>query len=348
MLQHTENIKKTLIQLGNYLSTAPENEEIQKIINQAFQKNAWFTKHYVQKALSSIASMLNEQDISHWTKNMQPAPTPKKVGLILAGNIPMVGLHDILCVIASGNKALIKLSSQDNILIPFILNKITNINPQLHPYFEFVERLKNFDAVIATGSNNSSRYFEYYFKNVPHLIRKNRNSIAILNGKETTADLHQLGNDIFDYFGLGCRNVAKVYVPVNYDFMPLLNQLTTFTKVAAHHKYLNNYDYNKSIYLINNISHLDNGFLLLKKDHSLYSPLAVLYYEEYENEPTLTLQLNSQKETIQCIASQHYQNTHFNVVNLGHTQQPKLWDYADGVNTIDFLYSNLLPLETHL
>jgi len=258
---------------------------------------------------------------------------------VLAGNIPLVGFHDVLCVLISGNFALIKASSQDARLITQVLKRLTAIESAFEQRFAFTERLKDFDAVIATGSNNTSRYFEYYFGKVPHIIRKNRNSVAVLTGRETTEQLHALGRDIFDYFGLGCRNVSKLFVPEGYDFVPFFEAIEPYKNIINHHKYNNNYDYNKSIYLVNRDKHLDNGFLLVKEDERMVSPLAVLFFEYYDDLQSLDERLNHEKENIQCIvtAAPLASGAWGTTVNFGRSQQPSLWDYADGVDTMDFL-----------
>jgi len=297
--------------------------------------NAWFTPENIKKSVLSFSEMLNAEDLDLWFQQITFTQTPKKVGLILAGNIPMVGFHDVLCVLATGNIALIKLSSSDDKLIKIIINQLLEVEPLLKSKIEYVERLKDFDAVIATGSNNSSRYFDYYFSKVPNIIRKNRNSIAILDGTESKEEIANLGFDIFDYFGLGCRNVSKLYFPKNYDIAHFYEGIEHFLPVINHFKYQNNYDYNKSIYLVNNAKHFDNGFLLLKEDEHLTSPLAVLFFEEYANLHELENKLDNQKKNIQCIISKVQLS--FKTFNFGESQHPKLWDYADNVNTIDFL-----------
>jgi len=259
----------------------------------------------------------------------------RSIGLILAGNIPIVGFHDILCVLASGHKALIKLSSHDQKFIPYLLNKLIEIEPGFELQISYIDRLKDFDAVIATGSNNTSRYFDYYFSKVPHIIRKNRNSVAILNGEESKEDLEALGHDIFDYFGLGCRNVSKLYVPKDYDFKEFFESIEEFKSVADHHKYNNNYDYNKSIFLVNLDKHFDNGFLLLKEDSRFVSPLAVLYYKEYQTIEQLGSELIKNEDLIQCIVSNS--KLPLSTVAFGQSQCPGLMDYADGVDTMKFL-----------
>ncbi|WP_231424918.1 acyl-CoA reductase [Pedobacter sp. Leaf250] len=299
--------------------------------------NAWFTADNIKKSVLSFAEMLHGADVDEWFKTISFTSLPKKVGLILAGNIPMVGFHDVLCVIATGNIALIKLSSSDDKLIKGVIDELINIEPALADRVEYVERLKDFDAVIATGSNNSSRYFDYYFGKVPNIIRKNRNSVAVLNGTETEEEIKNLGHDIFDYFGLGCRNVSKIYFPKGYDIANFYEGIERFQPIINHFKYNNNYDYNKSIYLVNAAKHFDNGFLLLKEDESLTSPLAVIFYEEYENLDDVEAKLNEKAENIQCIISRSDLKT--KTFSFGESQHPKLWDYADNVNTIEFLNS---------
>lgn len=322
------------LQLGHILQNP--DEQLSSLISSAKQYNAWFTPQSTAMAIKAISEMLNETDLDQWIDANTDEPVKMNaIGLILAGNIPLVGFHDILCVLASGNKALIKLSSQDKQLIPYILSKLSEIEPLFTEQFEFIERLKDFDAVIATGSNNTSRYFEYYFSKVPHIIRKNRNSIAFLNGNENREELKSLGHDIFDYFGLGCRNVSKIYVPKGYNFNTFFESIEEFKSVADHHKYNNNYDYNKSIFLVNMDKHLDNGFLLLKEDKRMASPLAVVYYEEYESIQEAEIELLANEDGIQCIISRS--DLSMNVLPFGQSQRPGLWDYADGVDTMAFL-----------
>ena len=303
----------------------------------AESSNAWFTSENIKKSILSFSEMLNDVDIDIWFQSVKFSSSPKKVGLILAGNIPMVGLHDILSVLATGNIALIKLSSADDKLIKAILSELTSLEPALENRIQYVERLKDFDAVIATGSNNSSRYFDYYFSKVPNIIRKNRNSVAVLNGDESFEDIQNLGADIFDYFGLGCRNVSKIYFPEGYDIAKFYEGIESYQPIINHFKYNNNYDYNKSIYLVNMAKHLDNGFLLLKEDESLTSPLAVLFYEEYENLTDVEDKLKDKAEQIQCVITKAPLG--INTFDFGQSQHPKLWDYADNVNTVEFLNS---------
>jgi len=308
-----------------------------QIINATNHNNAWFTPEEIRKALLSLSKMLNTNDLNKWFENINLAEKPKKIGLILAGNIPLVGFHDVLCVLATGHIALIKMSSSDDKLLPALLQQLIAIEPAVADHIEYVERLKDFDAVIATGSNNTSRYFDYYFGKVPNIIRKNRNSVAVLNGEETITDLENLGHDIFDYYGLGCRNVAKIYVPKDYDMKYFFEPIERFQPIVNHFKYNNNYDYNKSIYLVNGVKHFDNGFLLVKEDENFVSPLAVLFYEEYTNLAELEYKLNNHEEQIQCVVSNSSLMLRKEIIGFGESQSPKLWDYADNINTIEFL-----------
>lgn len=319
--------------LGTLLSNP--TDVLENTIYSAENSNAWFTVENVKKSVLSFSEMLNNADVDTWFKSVKFTSSPKKVGLILAGNIPMVGFHDVLCVLATGNIALIKLSSSDDKLLKAVLAELIKIEPAFDEKIQYVERLKDFDAVIATGSNNSSRYFDYYFSKVPNIIRKNRNSVAVLTGTETKEDIQNLGADIFDYFGLGCRNVSKIYFPAGYDIANFYEGIESYQPIINHFKYNNNYDYNKSIYLVNAAKHFDNGFLLLKEDENLTSPLAVLFYEEYESLANVEATLKDKEEQIQCVITRA--NLNLNTFDFGQSQHPKLWDYADNVNTIDFL-----------
>src|SRR5215217_2818077 len=277
--------------------------EFKNLVLSAQNSNAWFTANEVEKALRALHQMLNEEDLRIWFATINQAVSHKKVGLILAGNIPMVGFHDVLCVLATGNIALIKLSSSDDKLLPALLDRLVKIEPLLARHIVYTDRLKDFDAIIATGSNNTSRYFEYYFGKVPNIIRKNRNSVAVLTGNERPEDIAELGHDLFDYFGLGCRNVSKLYIPEDYDIKHFFEPLEQFKDIANHFKYNNNYDYNKSIYLVNGAQHYDNGFLLLREDTGLASPLSVIYYERYQRLEDVVQILKDQQENIQCVVS---------------------------------------------
>jgi len=333
--------KATLIEAFSRLGEQliDPNEHLLTVINNEKQYNAWFTPESVLNAVKAIGRMLNPQELERWLDqyDLDKKTTTKRVGLILAGNIPMVGFHDVLCVLATGNYALIKSSSQDARLIRQVLEMLVAIDPGFIDRFSFVERLEGFDAIIATGSNNTSRYFEYYFGKVPHIIRKNRNSVAVLTGNETAGQLFELGHDIFDYYGLGCRNVSKLFVPKGHNFNFFFESIEPYQPIINHHKYNNNYDYNKSIYLVNSDKHLDNGFLLLKEDERLASPLAVLFYEYYDSLQSVQQLLEAKTENIQCIVSTAPLKVKNQVVDFGKSQQPALWDYADGIDTMRFL-----------
>jgi len=340
-----------LSQLGDKLNHP--DEQLLAIIDGEQHYNAWFTPTNTLNAVKAIGSILSREDLAVWLSREAGVNSPesekttqdpglktrdlKKVGLILAGNIPLVGFHDVLCVLASGHHALIKASTQDARLIKYILNMLVEIAPEFKDSFSFVERLADFDAVIATGSNNTSRYFEYYFGKVPNIIRKNRNSVSVITGNESTEQLFLLGHDIFDFFGLGCRNVSKLFVPKGYDFVPFFEAIEPHQPIINHHKYNNNYDYNKSIYLVNGDKHLDNGFLLVKEDERMASPLAVLYFEYYDDLDDAQIRLAELNEQIQCIVSDAELHLDNQIVNFGESQKPKLWDYADGVDTMAFL-----------
>ncbi|WP_158979232.1 acyl-CoA reductase [Cellulophaga sp. L1A9] len=306
----------------------------------AKHKNGWFTRENILFSFNSWANALTDINLNAWlTKyQFQENNTPKTVALILAGNIPLVGFHDVLCVLVTGNKALIKLSSNDNILLPEVANILIDIAPEFEGYIKFEsDKLSSFDTVIATGSNNTARYFEHYFKNKPHIIRKNRNSVAILTGNETAEQLKALGEDIFLYYGLGCRSVAKLFIPKGYNFDLFFESLYEYHPIIEQAKYANNYDYNKAVYLMSNFKLLENGFLILKNDESYSSPIASLFYEEYETIDLLKQKLRVDQEKVQCIVSQGLFDSE---ITFGQTQSPKLTDYADNVDTIAFLLRN--------
>jgi len=311
--------------------------EFNALIESAPNHNAWFKTEEVKKALSSIQEMLDLKALEQWFGQIKVTSAPKRVGLILAGNIPAVGFHDVLSVLATGNTAVIKLSSSDNQLLPALLKQLVSFEPLLSERIVYTDRLKDFDAIIATGSNNTSRYFDYYFGKVPNIIRKNRNSIAILDGQETTDEIKLLGHDIFDYYGMGCRSVSKIYIPEDYEIKNLFEPLESFQDINNHFKYNNNYDYNKSIYLVNGEDHFDNGFVLLKEDEALSSPLAVLYFEKYKSLEKLTEKLRSIQDSIQCAVTHTNIKLDTGIVGFGDSQHPRLWDYADNINTVDFL-----------
>jgi len=316
-----------------------ENSEFQKILSRALINNAWFTKDNQVRALSAIAEMLEGKKLQHWISNYSflknSDPLHRAVGVIMAGNIPAVGFHDLLCVLISGNSLKAKCSSDDRILLPWISGLLIEIEPRFEDKITFVERIAGVNAVIATGSNNSSRYFEYYFSKYPHIIRKNRNAVAVFSGNETEEELKNSGKDIFSYFGLGCRNVSKLYVPKKYDFDLFFRSMESFSAVMQHNKYMNNYDYHHAIYLLNNIKFLTNNFLIVKEDKAVSTPVSVLNYEFYDDFESLKKVLKQEKEKIQCIVSGNMEIE--NAVSFGAAQQPELWDYADGADTLNFL-----------
>ncbi|MGB3062816.1 acyl-CoA reductase [Sphingobacterium thalpophilum] len=326
------------VKLGQLLQNYPQ--DLVQVIEQAQYKNPWYTVGYIKKAIQAIAANLTNEKLQHWLSDYPDMQSEKTVGLILAGNIPLVGFHDILCVLISGFKAKIKVSSNDAGLTACVLALLADIEPEVRARFEIVDKLKDFDLVIATGSDNTSRYFDYYFGSKPHIIRRNRNSIGVITGQETPEQLRDLGHDIFDYFGLGCRSVSKIFIPKDYAVSQLFEGIADFKTISEHFKYNNNYDYNKSIYLINGDKHYDNGFLLLKEDTRTASPLAVLYYEEYNSLSELENELNTQQQAIQCVVSAIPLSLESPVFGFGESQCPALSDYADGVNTLDFLFEN--------
>lgn len=328
--------------LGSVLVTEPQ--ALTDIIENAQYHNPWFTRENVRQAVAANIQLLKTENLEQWIQPYSQdfdSDNPKTVGLILAGNIPMVGFHDILSCLMAGFNVQVKTSSDDKELIPYMLQKLIEIEPAFKDKITLVDRLAKFDLIIATGSNNSSRYFEYYFKYVPHIIRKNRNSVAVISGDENNNDLKKLGHDIFDYFGLGCRNVSKIFFPKDYDYSRFFEAIESFSSIANHYKYHNNYEYNKAIYLVNRDQHLDNGFLLLKNDERISSPLGVAYFEEYDQIAQIEERLRADKELIQCIVSNLKIDGSASVVTFGNSQRPGLNDYADGVNIFDFLKANM-------
>ena len=337
--------------LGRFMSQFSDNNYIKKenipynnlyfnkmveLIKQSKSHNGWFNESNIQFALKSWGECLTENNLQKWTAQYNiDNSTNKEIAIILAGNIPLVGFHDFLSVLISGNNVIAKLSSNDNLLLPLLANYLIELEPVFEDKINFTsEQLANFDAVIATGSNNTARYFDYYFGKYPNIIRKNRNSVAILSGKENEYELIALADDIFRYYGLGCRNVSKIYIPEGYNFETFFKAIFCWKEIINDHKYINNYDYNKAVYLMSNINLLDNEFLLLKEDINFSSPISVLFYEYYENFSDLKKTLELEKENIQCIVSSMEINQK---VNFGDSQSPNLWDYADDVDTLDFL-----------
>lgn len=322
------------IALGKFKSS--EAVELEDIITVASAHNGWFTQDNVRFALKNWSEALSEANLQKWLSNYTISEgDPKTIAIVMAGNIPLVGFHDVLSVLLSGNKVLAKLSSNDTILLPFLVKKLIEFEPGFADRIEFTEgRLSGFDAVIATGSNNTARYFEYYFGKYPHIIRRNRNSVAVLTGNENQGDLEALANDIFRYFGLGCRNVSKIFLPKAYNFDPFFNAMFSWKEIINNNKYINNYDYNKAVYLMSNIPLLDNEFMLLKEDTAFSSPISVVFYEYYDSPEALSSFLLENKEQIQSIISEADLPA---AIPFGQAQSPQLWDYADGVDTMEFL-----------
>ncbi len=341
--------KDHLIQLGKFLgrcdgllnekedlTSSPFIERMEKEIESAKHYNGWFTKENILFSIKQWSQALTRENLDKWLAPYNfPNTGSKTVGIIMAGNIPLVGFHDFISVLLSGNKVLVKQSSNDQRLLPVIADYLIKLDPEYKDRIAFTDgRMQNFDAVIATGSNNTARYFEYYFKGKPSIIRRNRNSMAILTGNETKEQLEALGNDIFRYFGLGCRNVSKLFIPENYDFHHFYEAMEPWQHLTNHAKYANNYDYNKAVYLMSEFKFLDNGFLILKHSADWSSPIATVFYEEYKSENSLKDVFKQEHERIQCIVSSGFFEDE---VPFGQTQHPALWDYADNVDTMAFL-----------
>ena len=338
--------------LGRFLSQYQEersDEDLQKLnkyfleeyklaIEHASAFNNWFSKENIEFALQQWSEALTKKNLEKWiglySEDHFGQKDPKTIALIMAGNIPLVGFHDFICVLLSGHKVLVKPSGDDNKLLPFISQILVAIEKSFAYCIAFADgKMTDFDAVIATGSDNSSRYFDYYFSKYPHVIRKNRTSVALLDGTESKEDLELLGEDIFRYFGLGCRNVSKVYLPEGFDTDKLFEAFFKYKEVIDNKSYGNNYDYNRAIFLMEKYAFYDNGFLLLRENESLHAPGAVLHYEFYSNQDDLLKQIDTLEEDLQCVVGK-IKDEH---INFGKTQTPQLWDYADHVDIIRFL-----------
>ncbi len=326
----------SLQKLSQYLRSG--DAELEEVINRAYRMNPWFFPAFTKNAIESMADdFLDVTKVENWLSGYDnPKSKDLKIAIIMAGNVPLVGFHDLFCVLAMGHKAILKLSDKDDVLPKFLVKKWTEFYPELHDKISFTEKLDDFDAVIATGSNNSSRYFEYYFRNKPHILRRNRNGVAVLNGSETFEELSALGNDIFLYYGLGCRNVSKLFVPEGYDFELLTKAIEPWRYVQDHSKYKNNLEYNLAIYIINSVPHTNLGHVILKPDDAIASRIGCVHYEFYNQPDVLAIELEQQQDEIQCIVSTfHFEGLEH--LKPGRTQSPGLGQYADGVDTIAFL-----------
>jgi len=334
---------KSRIEILAYLGKQLEqpSEQLTAVIRQTYIHNSWFTTENTQKALTGIRkAFLQKEALEKWTKQyaLNDSIRPKVLALILAGNIPLVGFHDVLCVFIAGHRAKIKLSEKDKFLLPYLVKIMADKDPRVESYFEFITRLNDYDAVIATGSNNSARYFDAYFGKSPNIIRRNRNAVAVLNGQENENQLADIADDILAYFGLGCRNIAKIYVPQEYNFDPLLEALHEHNQLVMHNKYKNNFDYNYTLLILNKVPYKANGCILLTEDPSLQSRIASLHYEYYSELEDLEKELEERREEIQCVISTQ-DLAAWKVIPPGQAQKPALTDYADGVDTLQFLLS---------
>ncbi len=330
---------KALYALGDHFRFYDREDKNYNPLSEAIEKaiylNGWFTRNHVELAIKNWGETLQEQELSQWLckYSIPNANSKRKIALILAGNIPLVGLHDVLCVWVSGYHALVKCASKDNVLLPYIAQFLETQSGEKR--IEFTDKVvTGFDAIIATGTNNSARYFDHYFSKYPHIIRKNRNGAAVLSGNETEEELEGLGHDILDFFGLGCRNISKLYLPKGFDLNLIFGGLYPLSYCIDHPKYANNYDYNKAIFLMREFPFLENGFLLLRENDSYSAPIACAHYEFYDSLDYVFSQLNANQDIIQCLVS------HISIdgaIPYGTTQKPHLWEYADGIDTLDFL-----------
>lgn len=328
-----ENLSKNLTWPGYSLGINEEEyNELNQLIQNVHIYNGWFKEEAVRKALGGISMWLKDEELKAWTSKYPiREEKAKTVAIIMAGNIPLVGFHDFISVFLAGHKSKVKLSSEDSHLFPAIIKTLALFDERIKDWVQIEQnKMEGFEAVIATGSDNSAKYFETYFGRYPHIIRKNRHSIAVLKGSESKEDLFALGHDIFDFYGLGCRNVSQVWIPENFELNRFFEAIYDHNPIINHNKYANNYDYNKAVYLMNQEELLDNGFLLLKEDRSIHSPLAVLHYQRYKEEKEVTQFIEENKASIQVVVGQDY-------LPFGQAQCPAIDDYADGVDTMAFL-----------
>lgn len=350
-MSNKDYILQPFIELGNFLGqftreSIKKNESVKHNelffdgfkhqIKIAKEHNGWFTKDNVLYAIEGWANALTQSNLEQWISNYDlEISEPKTVAIIMAGNIPLVGFHDFLSVLISGHHVMVKQSSNDKHLLPLLSKYLEYVEPSFKGRIQFTEnKLEDFDAVIATGSNNTARYFEHYFKNKPAIIRKNRNSVAIIDGSESEEQMKALADDIFRYYGLGCRNVSKLFIPQDYNFDAFFNGVYEWHPIINEQKYANNYDYNKAVYLMSEFDMLENGFLMIKEDQSYASPIATVFYEYYDSKDALKNKIQEEQDNIQCIVADGFID---NEITFGQTQNPQLWDYADSVDTIAFL-----------
>lgn len=324
--------------LGDYITTFIDNrfeqkfERINQAIQTAFHKNGWFEEREVMHALEYWGKHLTKDNLNEWLNSYKPdRDSPKNVAIIAAGNIPLVGFHDVLCTLLSGHRVFLKCSSSDDVLLPLFCNLIIELEPRLEDYIKIIPfKLEGFDAVIATGSNNSARHFEQYFGKYPSIIRKNRTGIAILDGSESKEEMEGLIEDAYRYFGLGCRNITKLFLPVGFDLNKIFEASVPFAYLMENKKFANNYTYHKTLLMMEGRDVLENELLILVENPSLYSPVSVLNYEYYSDIAHLNQRVEEELDHIQCVVSR--KNTPF-----GKAQQPDIKQYADGVDTMKFL-----------
>lgn len=320
-----------MVGLGKYLQSDHDDWMIVK--QKAFEKNGWFAPEFITLAVNNIVTEFLQKDkLESWAASyyLDDNIIAKNVGIVMAGNIPLVGFHDFLSVFIAGHKQTIKLSSKDDVLLKHIADKLFEWKPSLHEPIVFADMLKGCDAYIATGSNNTARYFDYYFGRYPNIIRRNRTSVAVLTENETPTYLELLADDVHVYFGLGCRNVTKIYVPSSYDFVPLLNAFKKYSYFSDHTKYRNNYDYNLALLIMNNVYYMTNESILLVENEQFFSPISQLNFSFY-TDLTVVKKLLEKDENIQCIVGEN--------IAFGKAQQPSLINYADGIDTMQFLLS---------
>ena len=321
-----------MVNLGKYLMQ--DNEELKAVKQKAFEKNKWFTEEFINYSLKNISThFLDPEKLTSWIQyyHLDDNIHPQKIGIVMAGNIPLVGFHDFLSIFITGHHQVIKLSDKDDVLLKHLIEKLKQWNPKVPAVVSISPMLKDCDAYIATGSNNSARYFHHYFGKYPSIIRSNKTSVAVLSGEETLGQLTLLADDVYIYFGLGCRNVSKIYVPDNYNFEMLLNAFKKYNYFSDLTKYRNNYDYNLAIFIMNSQFYMINESIILTKNENVFSPVSVLNYSFYQNKKTVFEELEKD-ENIQCIVGENH-------IPFGKSQEPQLFDYADGIDTMQFLLS---------